>query len=46
MRIAGVTLGGAVQTIRDMMGAPVRLAVARATRGVAQRSRRDRSRPV
>jgi hypothetical protein len=46
MRVSGTMLGGAVQTIKDMMEAPVRLAVVRATRGVAQQSQRDRTRPV
>lgn len=46
VRVSGAMLGGAVHTMRDMMGTPVRLAVVRATQGVAQRPRRDQSRPV
>jgi hypothetical protein len=46
VRVSGAMPGGAIQTIRNLMGAPVRLAVVKATRGVAQRPRRDQSRPV
>jgi hypothetical protein len=47
VRMSGVTLGEAVRAVGDMIReSPVRLAEVSATRGVAQRSRRDQSRPV